>query len=78
MGQVSGTNAFALAVVVFVNWIIAHLATEWTMPPEVQSAVQTIVTIVTSYWVAKAQQRQENRLKMMELKTTDVQHQPQA
>lgn len=38
-------NVVALGVVVILNWIIAHLANSWTMPPEVQSALQTLLAV---------------------------------
>lgn len=46
-------QALALACVVIINWLIAHLATSWVMPPEVQSAVQSTVTILISYWLSR-------------------------
>ena len=46
-------QALALSFVVILNWFIAHLVTSWTLPPEVQSAVQSIVTIGISYWLSR-------------------------
>ena len=35
----------ALSLVVLANWLIAHLATSWVLPPEVSSAVQTLIVV---------------------------------
>lgn len=37
-------TSLALATVVLFNWFLAHLATDWVLPPEVTQALQTIVT----------------------------------
>lgn len=56
--QASGSkDTFAMALVIFINWIIAHDANAWVMPPEVQSAVQAIIAIVTGYLVARKQNK---------------------
>lgn len=39
-------NATALAVVVVVNWLLAHLANEWVMPAEVANALQSLVIVL--------------------------------
>lgn len=67
MGQQGQHNieaAFALACVVLLNWVLAHLATSWVMPSEVQSAVQTIVSITTSYFVSWRAARNELESKL--------------
>lgn len=44
-------NGLALALMVMVNWVLAHLATNWVMPPEVSSAAQSIITALLTVWV---------------------------
>lgn len=46
-------NLLAFATVVELNWVIAHVATSWAMPSEVQSAVQTSITIWLTWWAGK-------------------------
>lgn len=46
-------NTLALAIVVILNWLMAHLATSWAMPSEVQSALQSIITISIAYYLSK-------------------------
>lgn len=41
----NSAHAAALAIVVILNWLLAHLATDWAMPPEVQSALQALISI---------------------------------
>ena len=44
-------SVVALALVVILNWFLSHLATSWAMPPEVQSAVQTLISIAVTAWL---------------------------
>lgn len=46
MPKTTAENTLALALVVFVNWLLAHLANDWTMPAEVESSVQAGVTVL--------------------------------
>lgn len=46
-------QALALSLVVILNWLLAHLVTSWAMPPEVQSAVQSIITIGIGYVLSR-------------------------
>lgn len=39
-------NATALAAVVVINWLLAHLATDWVMPAEVANALQSLVIVL--------------------------------
>ena len=41
----------ALSTVVILNWILAHLENDWTMPPEVESAFQALLTSVGILWI---------------------------
>lgn len=41
----STEDIVALAFMVILNWFMAHLMTSWVLPPEVQSAFQTIITV---------------------------------
>lgn len=43
-------NAVALAIVVIADWLLAHLATSWVMPSEVQSSVQGLLIAVMGAW----------------------------
>lgn len=52
MQRSTNEQALALACVVILNWLIAHLATSWAMPPEVQSAVQSVITIGIGYYLS--------------------------
>jgi hypothetical protein len=51
MLQKTNEQALALALVVILNWLLAHLATNWTMPPEVANAAQSVITIVVAYLI---------------------------
>lgn len=55
--QQGSTNTFALALVVLINWMLAHLETDWAMPPEVQSSLQAIIAIVVTWIVTKGWRR---------------------
>lgn len=46
-------NAVALGLVVIANWLLAHLATNWAMPSEVQSSLQTLIIALLGYWLKK-------------------------
>lgn len=46
MPKTTAENTLALAFVVFVNWLLAHLATDWTMPSEVESSLQAGITVL--------------------------------
>ena len=46
-------NVAAVAVVIIGNWILAHVATEWVMPAEVQSAFQGLITFAAGAWLAR-------------------------
>ncbi len=50
-------SVVALALVVIINWLIAHLETSWAMPPEVQSAVQTLISVSLTAFLAWLAQR---------------------
>lgn len=44
-------NVAAVAIVIIANWIIAHVATEWVMPTEVQAAFQGLITFAGGMFV---------------------------
>lgn len=46
----SAENAIALGLVVLANWLLAHLATSWAMPPEVQSSLQAMIIALLGAW----------------------------
>lgn len=46
-------NSLALALVVVINWMLAHLFTQWVMPSEVQSALQTVITILIAWFITR-------------------------
>lgn len=49
-------QGLAVALVVILNWVLAHEANAWTMPSEVQSAFQFILglTMAGVIWLAMA------------------------
>lgn len=47
----STENAIALAMVVLANWFLAHLATDWVMPSEVQSSLQGLLVVAIGCWL---------------------------
>lgn len=58
-------QALALALVVFLNWLLSHLANSWTMPTEVQSSVQTAFSILLAYYLDQKNRRElEKQLAM--------------
>lgn len=59
VGNHTGSVA-ALALVVIINWLIAHLATDWVMPPEVQSAVQTLISVTLTAWLLRRENKSGN------------------
>jgi uncharacterized protein YggT (Ycf19 family) len=52
-------NATAMAFVIWVNWLLAHLATSWVMPSEVESAVQALLVALLSEYLATRRNRIE-------------------
>jgi hypothetical protein len=52
-------NVAAVAVVIIVNWILAHVANDWVLPQEVQSAVQALITVWLGWWLAKRAEAKE-------------------
>lgn len=54
MPRRANEQAFALALVVIINWVLAHLMTDWAMPPEVQSSLQSIITITIGFFLDRA------------------------
>ena len=63
-------NATALAIVVIGNWLLTHLATEWTMPPEVQSSVQALIVAGFGGYLA-VRVRRKARAEAARQKATD-------
>ena len=56
MGNSTSANAISLSVVVIANWLLHNLLGtlgDWTMPPEVQSAFQAIVSVFLTWWLAR-------------------------
>lgn len=53
MGNTTSANAVSLAIVVIANWLIHNLAVDWSMPPEVQSACQSIITVFLTWWLSR-------------------------
>lgn len=51
-------QVLAMSIVIIFNWLIAHLATSWALPPEVQSAVQSSLVIII-YWYARLTEQRE-------------------
>ena len=47
----STEDIVALALMVILNWLLAHLLTNWVLPPEVQSAFQTLITVAIAAWL---------------------------
>jgi hypothetical protein len=60
MNTTAKTNeqTLAMAFVIFLNWMISHLANSWVMPSEVESAVQSCLVIIIAWYVQQGQQRE--------------------
>lgn len=46
-------NVAAVALVIIGNWFLAHVATEWVLPPEVQTAFQSLITVGLGWWLTR-------------------------
>ena len=44
-------NVAAVAIVIIANWIICHLAPDWRLDPEVQTAFQGLITFAGGMFV---------------------------
>lgn len=49
----SQAQLLAFALVVIINWLIHNLAVDWSLPPEVQSALQTVIGICLVWYSSK-------------------------
>lgn len=50
-------NVLAMSIVVILNWLIHNLATDWSLPPEVQSAFQSVITVALGAHLRWRQER---------------------
>jgi hypothetical protein len=50
----STEDVVALSLMVILNWLLAHIATSWVLPPEVQSATQTLLTVCIAMYIDRA------------------------
>lgn len=51
------SSGIAAALVVIINWFLAHLETDWVMPAEVAAALQFIITYAVGEWVVASKNK---------------------